>query len=463
MPTSSRPAVLILAAGQGKRLKSSCPKVLHTIYQKPLLGYVLDCVEGLGDPIAVLGHGISEVRAAFPQLRNIHQKKRLGTGHAVLQALSALKKYTTVLIVSGDTPLLQKATLRKLLAAHKKKGVSAVVLTALTDDPAGYGRILRGPKNDFLKIVEEKDASADEKLIEEVNTGTYVFARSDLARLLPKLKSSNVQKEYYLTDLVPMLLAGGKKVATVTVPDSSEAMGINTRADLSLATEELRLRKINSLLEKGVSFVDPMTVHIGPEVKIGKDSTVEPQAFLMGTTRIGKHCLIGTGSVIRNCRLGDGVTVKPYSVMEDSVVGAGAQIGPFAHLRPGTKLGKKVKIGNFVETKKASLADGAKASHLSYLGDAQIGKNANIGAGTITCNYDGVDKHLTVLEDGVFVGSGTQLVAPVRVGKGAYLGAGSTITKDVPAFALALSRARQTTIKNWAKRRKKTKKTAKKK
>ena len=452
--------ILILAAGLGTRMKSSTIKILHRAAGRPLIGYVLDLARGVTDtrPILVVGHQRDEVRAACgDKAEYCVQDEQLGTGHAVLQGESILRARglagSHVLVLSGDVPLTRPETLEALIQEHSSKGNAVTLLSMKLDDPASYGRIIRDPEGGVREIVEARDASAEQLAIDEVNAGIYLFDEEFLYESLHSVGTDNAQGEYYLTDVVAMAASSGRGAGVVIAPDPIEALGVNSRADLARVEEELRRRKIEDLMAKGVTFRNPSTVVIDSLVEIGPDTIVYNGVCIEGATRIGRDCLVEPGVVLRHCVIGDRVQLKAGTVAENSTVGSDSAIGPNAHLRPETVLGEHVKVGNFVETKKATFGRGAKASHLSYIGDAEIGEDVNIGAGTITCNYDGVNKHRTVLGDGVFIGSDTQLVAPVTVGAGAYVGAGSTITKDVPPDSLALSRTPQKIHPGWASRK----------
>jgi bifunctional UDP-N-acetylglucosamine pyrophosphorylase/glucosamine-1-phosphate N-acetyltransferase len=448
--------VIILAAGLGTRMKSATIKILHRAAGRPIVDYVLDLASDLTDrpPVMIVGHQREAVQKSVgDRARYAVQEKQLGTGHAVLQAAELIDAKSRVLILSGDVPLTRPETLRRLVDEHQREGNALTLLTMRLGDPAMYGRVVRDGDGNVTRIVEFRDANDDEKRIDEVNAGIYVFNADSLFANLRNLSTNNAQGEYYLTDLLHMLRDAGQRVGAVVVEDPVEALGVNSRADLAQVEGQIQRRVVEKLMRDGVTFRNPATVVIDSTVRIGADSVVYPFVTLEGTTRIGEGCVIEPGAHLINVTVGDDVHVKTGTVAEDAVIEDEASVGPYAHLRPGTRLGRKVKVGNFVETKKAVFGDGAKASHLSYIGDAEIGADVNIGAGTITCNYDGVNKHKTVLEDGVFIGSDTQLVAPVRVGKGAYVGAGSTITKDVPADALSLSRTPQRTIEGWAARK----------
>lgn len=456
----SRLEVVILAAGLGKRMKSSRIKVLHAAGGRALVHHVLDLARRVTPerPILVVGHQRDEVERECQALAEFAvQAEQLGTGHAILQAEPLLRKRgvdgSRILVLSADVPLTREETIRRLVDQHEREGNAVTVLTMRPPDPSLYGRVVRGKDGGVLRIVEAKDASENELAIDEVNTGIYVFDARLLFEALHGLSTDNAQGEYYLTDVVAHAVGAGRRVGAALADDPLEALGVNSRAELGAVEEELNRRTVARLMEEGVTFRNPRSVSIDSTVEIGQDSAVYPFVVLEGKTRIGRECVLEPGVHLVDVTVGDGVHVRTGTVAENSEIGDGATVGPYAHLRPGTKLGRKTKIGNFVETKNAVFGDGAKASHLSYIGDAQVGARTNIGAGTITCNYDGVRKHETVLEEDVFVGSDTQLVAPVRVGKGAYIGAGSTVTKDVPPDALALSRTPQKNIEGWAKRK----------
>lgn len=455
-----RTEVLILAAGLGTRMKSDLIKVLHEAAGCPIIDYVLDLAREISasDPIVVVGHQRDKVqerggdRAAYAV-----QDEQLGTGHAVLQAESLLRERslegTSILVLSGDVPLTRPETLHALLEAHEREGALATVLTMKLDDPAMYGRIVRKPDGGISKIVEAKDADAKTLTIDEVNTGIYVFDGEFLFDALHRTSTDNAQGEYYLPDVIAMAAEQPGGAAAMLVDDPIEALGVNSREDLWRVERELRRRKIAELMAAGVTFRDPDSVIIDHPVRIGPDTIIYNGVCLEGATTIGRQCTIGPGSHLVSCVLGDNVTIRTGTVASEATIEHDSTIGPYAHLRPGTFVAESVKIGNFVETKKAIFAKGAKASHLSYIGDAEVGEEANIGAGTITCNYDGKDKHKTIIEDGAFIGSNSELVAPVRIGRNSYVGAGSTITKNVPADSLAISRAGQRNIEGWAKRK----------
>jgi bifunctional UDP-N-acetylglucosamine pyrophosphorylase / glucosamine-1-phosphate N-acetyltransferase len=449
--------VVILAAGLGTRMKSATIKILHRAAGRPIIDYVLDLAAGVCErpPIMVIGHQREAVQKAVGErARFAVQEEQKGTGHAVLQAASLLDGARHILILSGDVPLTRPETLRRLLDEHQQSQNALTLLTMKLDDPALYGRIIRDSSGNVTRIVEAKDASEDEKSISEVNAGIYVFDAEYLFDNLRNLSTNNSQGEYYLTDVLGALRDSGKRVGAVIADDPIEALGVNSRADLASVEGEIQRRVVSKLMTDGVTFRNPGTVVIDSMVSIGNDTVVYPFVTIEGKTSIGSRCVIEPGVHLINVIVGDDVHLKTGTVAEDAVIENDASVGPYAHLRPGSKLGRHVKVGNFVETKKAVFGEGAKASHLSYIGDAEVGANVNIGAGTITCNYDGVNKNKTIIEDGAFIGSDTQLVAPVRIGRGAYVGAGSTITKDVPAEALALSRTPQKIIEGWATRKK---------
>jgi len=451
-------AAVVLAAGQGTRLKSQRPKVLHPLAGRPLAAWPLDCARQLGcaPTVLVTGHGAEQVEAALAAtgVDFVRQPEQLGTGHALLCARPVLEDFRgTLLLLCGDVPLLRLETLRRLLQLHRDRQAAVTVLTAELDDPYGYGRIVR-VGDQVEGIVEEKDASAEQRRIREINTGIYLFEVPFVFEALAGVGRDNAQGEYYLTDVVAAARRAGLTVCALATGDADEAMGINDRVQLAAAEAIMRRRINTGHLRNGVSILDPETTYIEAGVEIGADTTLLPGTILRGATVIGRDCVIGPHVTIDACRVADRVNIKAGSVLAESDIGPGTDIGPMAHLRPGTRLAGENKIGNFVETKKAEIGFGSKASHLTYLGDCELGSGVNIGCGTITCNYDGVNKHRTVIEDDVFVGSDTQFVAPVRIGRDSLIGAGSTITKDVPPESLALSRVEQKVIEGWVRRRK---------
>jgi len=440
-------------------MKSVQPKVLHPLAGRPLIEHVLRTVDELSaaSTILVVGHGAEEVTTAlssWPTLQFVVQSPQLGTGHALLQTRSALTGKTgTVLLLYADVPLLQSGTLARLIDAHQSARAAATVLTAELDDPYGYGRIVRDRSGKIVRIVEERDASGEERAIREINSGIYTFALAPLFEALDGLAADNAQGEYYLTDLVSIYRRRNQRVETLLIGAPDEIRGVNSRVDLAELGRVLRARKNRALMLDGVTLDDPLTTYVDEDVEVGSDTVIAPGVLLEGRTRIGQGCRIGPGARLTNAIVADHVTVRDRSIIVDSTVERGAVIGPFAHIRPQSIVGENAHVGNFVELKKTTLGRGSKANHLAYLGDATIGDAVNIGAGTITCNYDGVGKHPTVIEDEVFIGSDSQLIAPVRVGRGAYVAAGSSITADVPPDSLAIARGRQENKPGWAEKR----------
>jgi bifunctional UDP-N-acetylglucosamine pyrophosphorylase/glucosamine-1-phosphate N-acetyltransferase len=448
--------VVVLAAGKGTRMKSSRPKVLHDLAGRPLIEHVLATAEPLGasSTIIVVGHGAADVEQALagrPNVQFVLQSPQLGTGHAVLQAESPLSgRRGTLLLLYGDVPLLQTATLDRLLERHRLTGAEATVLTTNLSDPSGYGRIVRDGDGRIARIVEERDASADERAIREINSGIYVFEIAPLFPALHRLAADNAQGEYYLTDLVAAYRRDGRMFETLCLQDPTELRGVNSRIDLADLAAVLFARKRRALMLDGVSLQDPATTYVDDTVEVGADTVLAPGVTLTGTTRVGARCHIHPNVRIADSVIGDDVTVLDHSIVVQSVVGSRVRLGPFAHLRPHSRLADDTHVGNFVELKNTSLGRGSKANHLAYLGDAAVGERVNVGAGAITCNYDGTRKHPTVIEDDVFIGSDSQLVAPVTIGRGSYVAAGSSITEDVPPDSLAVARARQTNKPGWA-------------
>jgi bifunctional UDP-N-acetylglucosamine pyrophosphorylase/glucosamine-1-phosphate N-acetyltransferase len=440
--------IIILAAGKGTRMKSELVKVLHPVAGTPMLALTLNLARSLRPDrvVAVVGSQRQEVRERFNagDLLFVDQEEQLGTGHAVLTASAAFKNFQgTVLILCGDVPLLTQVTVEKFIQSHQEGLNTLSVLTTRLENPTGYGRIFRGQKGQLLRIVEQKDLPAGEETIQEINTGIYCVEARFLFQALLGLSDQNAQKEYYLTDIVAMASSQGEKTAAYLAEDSVEVMGINTRLDLAKANQHLRRRIAERHMLEGVTLIDPPTTYIDQEVVIGRDTVLYPNCYLFGKTSLGENCLIEPGCKITDSQVGNSVMIKSSSVITGCVIEDGVEVGPFAHLRPQTVLREGARIGNFVEIKKSVIGRGTKANHLSYLGDATLGEKVNVGAGTITCNYDGHEKHPTLIGDGVFVGSNTELVAPVKIGHRAVIGAGSTITKEVPPGCLAVSRARQ--------------------
>jgi len=457
IPQRPRIAITIMAAGKGTRLKSKHPKVLHEVGGKPILAHVIATalkVVPAHDVFVIISHEAKLVRDAVAGTRVnfVLQSQPCGTGHALMAARQALSPYDHVIVLSGDAPLITAETIKKLSDFHRARKAAMTVLSADLDNPYGYGRVIRKSARgaQVQAIVEEKSATAAQRKIREINSGFYAFDAPALFEHIDRLSTDNPHGEYYLTDMAGVFHRARKKVVAFKTGDASEVLGSNMRAEMMMLDARLRLAKCRELLEAGVTIFYPHTCVIDSDVEVGVDTVIEPFVQLLGKTKIGEDCRIRSYSVIGNSTLGDGVTVKPGTIMEDSRVGAGAVLGPYTHMRPGSEVGEGAHLGNFVETKKIKLGKGSKANHLSYLGDAEIGEGVNIGAGTITCNYDGVNKHKTVIEDGVFVGSDSTLVAPVKIGRGAYIAAASCITEDVPADALALGRARQSVKEGWA-------------
>jgi bifunctional UDP-N-acetylglucosamine pyrophosphorylase/glucosamine-1-phosphate N-acetyltransferase len=453
---------LIIAAGKGTRMKSDIPKVLHPLLGKAMIEYVVRSAKdtNCSKIFMVIGYKEELMRE---RLKNqpvdfVIQHKQLGTAHAVMQAHEKLAdKVGTLLILSGDVPLITPATLNALTNYHHKTNAIATLLTTCMEDPSGYGRILRNKHGQIEGIIEESDATPEQLNIKEVNCGIYCFEIKETMRHLEKIECANKQKEYYLTDLISLLRKKKKSVEGYITSNSYEVMGINNRSELAVAARIMRHKILHEHMINGVTIVDPETTFIDDGISIGRDTVIYPMVCIEGESALGSHCNIYSFSRINNCIIGDRVTILSNTVIEESRVDSGAKIGPFSRMRPQSVIGENAKIGNFVEIKKSKIGKGSKASHLSYIGDAQIGEKVNIGAGTITCNYDGVRKHRTIIENEVFIGSNTELVAPVKIKRGAYVGAGSTVTKDVPPFSLITSRSKQKIVKDWALRKKKDK------
>jgi len=450
-------AVVILAAGQGRRMKSDLPKVLQPLAGQPLLGHVVSRARAL-DPASmhvVYGHGGDAVRAALAnaKLQWALQAEQLGTGHAVMQAMPNVADDELVLVLYGDVPLIRPETLRQLIALAGARAMS--LLTVMLEDPAGYGRIVRNARGAIQKIVEQNDASKAQLKIREGNSGIMAVPAKLLRKWLGKLKNANAQGEYYLTDIIAMAVKEKVKVAPLIAPYEAEVLGVNDKAQLAGLEALYRAARARELMVAGATLVDPNRIDIRGEVSVGRDVFIDANVLFEGKVTLGDRARVGPNVVLRDVSIGADTVVHSNCVLEQSEIGAGCSIGPFARVRPASKLGANVHIGNFVELKKTVIADGSKANHLTYLGDTVVGKGVNIGAGTITCNYDGANKFTTTIDDGAFIGSGNMLVAPVRVGKDATTGAGSTITKEAPDGKLTLTRARQTTIEGWKRPEKK--------
>lgn len=444
---------VILAAGKGTRMRSKLPKVLHKVGGKAMLQHVLDAADAAGaaEKIVIVGHGAELVESMVgEQGKIVLQAEQLGTGHAVMQTKDALAGFTgTAMILCGDTPLLDGEELKKFYEAHVQSGAAATVLTAFMDNPFGYGRIVRDADGNVQGIVEEKDADAQQKLIKEINTGIYCLECPLMFDVLATLTCDNAQGEYYLTDVLTKLNEAGKKVGGVVTEDSDMVMGINSRRQLAEAESVMRVRILNKLMDEGVTIMDPASTFIESSVKIGRDTVIYPFSWLEGNTEIGEDCEIGPNVRLTNVEVGNGTHLQ-FVYGHDCKVCDEVTAGPYVHLRPDTVIGNKVKIGNFVEVKNSNVGTGTKLPHLTYIGDSDIGSGVNMGCGCITVNYDGKKKHRTVIEDNAFVGCNTNLVAPVTVKAGCYIGAGSTITKEVPENSLGIARAKQKNIEGWA-------------
>jgi len=443
---------VVLAAGQGTRMKSAWPKVLHTVAGRPMIEYVLDAARGAGADriVVVTGFGAPHLEALLAgRVETVRQEEQLGTGHALLQSEALLADYTgDLLVLCGDTPLVTGGLLARLVATHRANRAAATVLTAEMADPTGYGRVIRDAGGDVVRIVEQKDARGAELAVREVNSGMYCFDARRLFGVLHALTADNAQGEYYLPDCIRLLAEAGARVAA-TAADGEEVAGINTRVQLARVEAVMRRRVVERLMEEGVTVCDPSSTFVDAGVQAGPDTVIYPFTFLEGRTRLGAGCRIGPGARLVDARLGDGVEVQ-YAVVMDSTLAGGVRVGPFAYIRPGCTIGEGVKVGDFVELKKSEIGAGSKVPHLSYIGDATLGENVNIGAGTITCNYDGRRKWPTRIGSRAFIGSNTNLVAPVRVGEDAVTGAGSTITRDVPDGALGVARSRQNNLPGWS-------------
>jgi bifunctional UDP-N-acetylglucosamine pyrophosphorylase/glucosamine-1-phosphate N-acetyltransferase len=453
-----RLAIAIMAAGKGTRLKSKRPKVLHEIGGKPLLAHVIAAAAQIVTPadiFVIVGHEAERVKASVGAtgVQFVLQSEQRGTGHAIQCAREAVAGYDTLLVLSGDAPLIRPETIARMRDFHFAELAAMTILTAAPEDPQGYGRVLRRSAGspEVTAIVEQRALTPEQAKVREINSGIYAFATAPLFANIDRLASNNSQGELYLTDMAGLLVGEGARVVAIETPDATEVLGANTIAEMMQLDAALRAASARRLMAGGVTIFRPETVTIDAEVTVGADTVIEPFVQLLGKTKIGEDCRIRSYSVIENSALADGVLVRQGCIIADSTIEAGAMIGPYSHIRPGSEIGEGAHVGNFVETKKVKLGNGSKANHLTYLGDAEIGSGVNIGAGTITCNYDGINKHTTRIGNDVFVGSDSTLVAPISIGDGAFIGAGSCITEDVPADALALGRGRQVTKLDWAK------------
>lgn len=432
-------------------MKSSTSKVLHEIFHKPLVYYPIEAARyaGAQEVCLVVGHKSEEVMKTFGDtVKYALQAERLGTGHAVMQAMDFIGDGGEILVLYGDTPLITAQTIEKMLAFHRKKKNAVTVLSALVDDPTGYGRIVRDESKHFVKIVEQKDATDEEKRITEINGGMYVFEAKHLKSALSKITNNNKQQEYYLTDTIEILLHEGYNVDAIAIMNPDDILGVNSREQLAQATAIMKQRINRKHMDNGVTLIDPHHTYIDPEVEIGQDTVIEPGCIIEGNTSIGENCIIGYNTKIRNCTVGNSVAIES-SMLIDSQIDEGCHIGPFAYIRPNSHIGAKVKIGDFVEIKNATIGEGTKVSHLTYIGDADVGCDVNFGCGTVVVNYDGEKKHRTTIKDHAFIGCNTNLVSPVVIEENVYTAAGSTITQDVPKNSLAIARARQEIKPEW--------------
>lgn len=449
----SKLKVVILAAGQGTRMKSKVPKVLHKILDKTMVDYVIDASRKAGaeDVCVVIGHQSAMVKAMIgPDVKYALQKEQLGTGHAVMQAKEFIEDSDSILVLCGDTPLVTAETIEKIKNYHIENNNSATGVSVISKDPTGYGRIVR-ENGAFLRIVEQKDATEEEKQITEVNTGVYIFNGKSLKNAFDKLTSNNAQNEYYLTDALEIIKNNGENVGVYISEDEEEFLGVNSKLQLAQAANAMKLRINKKLMLNGVTIEDPASTYIGQDVEIQADTVIRPNTIIEGNTKIGTDCLIGPDTTIVSSEVKNCVIIK-NSVITNAYVDNYTTVGPFAYLRPNAHIGEHVRIGDFVEIKNSNIDDGTKVSHLTYVGDSDVGKNINFGCGTVTVNYDGKNKFRTTIKDNAFIGCNTNLVAPVTVEESAYIAAGSTITKDIPANALSIARERQTNIPNWHKK-----------
>lgn len=444
---------IILAAGEGKRMHSKVPKVLHKVCGTPMVEHVINCARKLSDvePVVVIGHGAEQIRHALTGVKFVMQERQLGTGHAVMQA----EKYIIdgdILILYGDTPLLRPETLIEMHEKHRAEGYSATILTSDIEDPTGYGRIVRMADKLVGAIVEEKDADSSIKLIKEINSGIYFFSGRELREALKHLNNDNAQGEYYLTDVIGIMREKGLKVGAYKIGNTEDIMGVNNRYQLSEANEIMRGRISKQLMLEGVTIIDPNNTYIETSVKIEQDVTIYPGCILEGNTVIEEDSIIGPNTRIKDGKIGKGVSIQSSVVLESSI-GEGTSVGPFAYIRPGNNIGKHARIGDFVEMKNSNFGDHSKASHLTYVGDGDVGKNVNLGCGVVFVNYDGKHKHRTYVGDNSFVGCNANLIAPVRINENTYIAAGTTVTKDVPQDSMAIGRARQEIKEGWVTKR----------
>jgi bifunctional UDP-N-acetylglucosamine pyrophosphorylase / glucosamine-1-phosphate N-acetyltransferase len=459
-------AAVILAAGKGTRMRCKTPKVLQPVAGRPMIFYALELAAALqASPVVlVVGHQGEQIQKQLPAggWQAVEQTEQLGTGHALRQTEEILKDFPgDVLVLHADVPLLRAETLQQLVEAHQHSGAMATLLTAEMEQPGRLGRVIREHDGNVVRIVEALDTTEEERAIHEINTGTYCFQASFVYPALQNLTADNVKGEYYLTDVIGAACRAGLPVHAVQAGDWREAIGVDSKADLARAEAIIRLQVLERLMANGVTIIDPQTTYVHPEVEVGCDTVLHPNTHLLGKTVVGEDCEIWPNTVIRDSTLEDGVTIFPSCVITASVIATGAHVGPFAHLRPESVLGKRVRIGNFVEVKKSTIGDDSKASHLSYIGDVVMGKDVNVGAGFIACNYDGETKHETIVEDGVFIGSDSQIIAPLRIGQGAYIATGTTVRKEVPPQALVYNTKDQVHRENWASQRKPKAHTAK--
>jgi len=452
--------IIILAAGKGKRMKSEHPKILHKILGVPMINYVLETAGGIKNSgiTVVVGNGEDAVRSVInnSKITFVTQEEQLGTGHAVKVALDSIPGFKgDLLILNGDLPAIKSITIGNFIKRHQKSGSACSFISANLDNPKGYGRVIHNEEGDPVRIVEEKDAIPEEKKIREINSGAYIINSEFLRNNINKLKSRNKQGEYYLPEMIDLAAVAGEKTLAYNIEDNEEILGVNNRRELVRIGEIMQKRINDTLMDLGVTIMAPSQTFISPGASIGRDTTIYPNTYIYGNTRIGSNCSIGPSSFISDSKIGNNAFIRFSTYLDSVIINNNVSVGPFAHLRPETEIMENGKIGNFVEIKKSKIGKGSKVPHLSYIGDATLGQNVNIGAGSITCNYDGLNKHRTVIEKGAFIGSDTMMVAPVKIGKDSTTAAGSTITQDVTPGALAIARSKQKEIKDWYKRKKK--------